>query len=218
MATIQEILDYVNRKYPNQETTANKVLDLDMIHKDVYMKVRKLSNEYLSYEDVTVANQTFYNFPNQNENNEVRIEDVVRIDVETGVASDQYDTFEYAGVKDEILDRQVYMRSENGTYALFDDEEPIADGGKRIMLYYYPRPDDLLSSVLTAVPELDVDYHTILKYLLIVELANQGHNPDTEIADYWQKKADEYMVQITRALAERQANARTKTNECDEHW
>jgi hypothetical protein len=212
MSTVQEIVNYVNRKYPNQETDANKVADLDMIHKDVYLRIRRLSNDFVIYEDITIAGQTFYNLPSS-----IRIEDVVRIDVETGVNSDNYDTFEYAGVKDEVSGRQVYMRGESGTYALMDDEEPIAAGGKNIMLYYYPRPSDLSSSNMTAIPALDVDYHSILKYLLIVELANQGHNPDTEIADYWQKKADEKMREIESALAERIASARTKT-ECDEIW
>jgi hypothetical protein len=86
------------------------------------------------------------------------------------------------------------------------------------MMYYYPRPATLLVSTLTQVPDLDPDYHSILCYLLIVELANQGHNPDTEIADYWQRKADENMNQIILSLADRASRARTKTNEADEVW
>jgi len=211
--TLDEILSKVDRVYPNQESDANKVLDIDMIHKKVYMQLRKLSNDFLIYEDVTVADQTFYNLPTG-----CRIEDIIRIDIETGVDTDEYDTFEYVGIKDEIAGLQVYMRGEEGTYALFDDETPIATAAKNIMIYYYPRPTTLTSSDLTVVPDLDEDYHPILCDLLIVELANQGHNPDTEIADYYQKRADEFMNKIILALQERQAAARTKTNECDEWW
>lgn len=211
--TLTQIIAYVNRKYPNQETDANKVLDLDMIHKDVFMKIRKLSNDYVIYQDATVADQSFYNLPTG-----CRVEDIVRLDVETGVDTEIYDTFEYAGIKDTITDRKVYLRAEEGTYAMFDNEDPIAVTGKNIMMYYYPRPTTLLSSTMSQVPDLDTDYHSVLCYLLIVEMANLGHNPDTEIADYWQKKADEMMNQIVLSLAERQAAARTKTNECDEIW
>lgn len=211
--TIDEILSYVDRKYPNQETDANKIVDLNMIHKKIYMQLRKLSNDVVIYEDTTVASQSFYNLPAT-----CRIEDIIRIDIETGVATNEYDTFEYAGIKDDISERQVFMRAESGTYALFDNESPIATTGKRIMIYYYPRPAELSSSNLNAVPDLDVDYHPILCYLLINELASQGNNPDTEIADYYQKKADEMMNQIILALADRQSRARTKTNEATEIW
>lgn len=213
--TIDEILSWVDRKFPNQESDANKVIDLDMVHKKVYMQLRKLSNDFVIYEDVTVAGQTFYNLPI---GGKCKIEDIVRIDVETGVGTDEFDTFEYAGVKDEITDSQVYMRGESGTYALLDNEVPISAAGKKIMMYYYPRPATLTSSDLTAVPDLDTDYHPVLCYMLINELASQGNNPDTEIADYYQKKADEFLKEVFLALAEKQANARTKSNECDEIW
>lgn len=196
MGTLAEIIAYADRKYPNQETDANKCIDLNLIHTKVFLEIQRLKNDYVIWSDVTVADQTFYNLPTNG-----KIEDIVNISIETAVDSDEFDNYIYKGINDEIQGIKCYMRAEAGTYALLNSEEPLDTTGLDILVYYYKRPIAFDSSDLTVIPELDEDYHDLLRYGLIVELANQGHNPDTEIADYWQRKYDESLNTIKNSLA-----------------
>jgi cellulose biosynthesis protein BcsQ len=52
--TIQQIINWVNRKYPNQETDANKIIDLNDIYKEVFLKLQLLDNVYKE-DDIILA-------------------------------------------------------------------------------------------------------------------------------------------------------------------
>lgn len=43
MPTVQQICDFADRKFPNSETDANKVSDLNDIYKRIYAKIPKLN-------------------------------------------------------------------------------------------------------------------------------------------------------------------------------
>lgn len=197
ISTLAEIIAYVDRKYPNSETDANKCIDLNFIHTSVFLEIQRLKNDHVIWADVTVADQTFYNLPTNG-----KIEDIVNISIETAVDSDEFDDYIYKGVNDDIRGINCYMRAEAGTYAILSSEEPIDTAGLDILVYYYKRPITFTSADLTVVPELDTDYHELLRYGLIAELASQGHNPDTEVADFWQRKFDESLMRIKDSLAD----------------
>lgn len=213
MSTVQEIIDYADRKFPTTETTANKVIDLNNIYVDDFIKIKKLSNDVSIFEDVTVAEQVFYALPTN-----CRISDVLKVVVARDSSAEEFDTYTYAGIKDEMDLGYYFGPIEGNNYFLLKDGEPIPTSGLTLFIYYYKRPALLSASALSAIPELDSDYHSLLKYGLIAELASQGHNPDTEIADYWQRKHDEKLKDIFDSLAARYDSTPLQIKQINEYW
>jgi len=216
MPTIQQIVDYADRKYENTETDANKVSDLNDIHTNVYVKIAKLKNKYEIYETDTVADQLTYSLPS-----DCSLDNIIAVKVSrstTITSSTAWNTYEYAGLNDDTAVGYWYGDAGTSVIALLDYDMPIAATGYSIRIFYYKRPNTLTSSDMTVIPELDADYHDLLKYGLIQAIASQGANPDTEIADYWQKKFDEFMVDVERNLSEKYNTNPTQSSQCEEYW
>jgi len=216
MSSIQQICDYADRKCYNSETDANKVSDLNDIHTEVFVKIARLKNEYEMYETFTVANQLTYSLPTN-----CTIDNIIAVKVAqttTVTSSTEWDTYEFAGLNDDTTTGHWYGDAANQKISLLDDDLPITTAGLSIRIFYYKKPAALSSSNMSAIPELDTDYHSLLKYRLIQELASQGHNPDTEIADYWQKKYDEFMQTVEHNLNEKYNKTPNQNNQAEEWW
>jgi hypothetical protein len=216
MPTVQEICDYADRKYPNSETAANKVSDLNDIHSEVFVKIARLKNEYEIYETSTVADQLTYSLPSN-----CTIDNIIAVKVSkttTISSSTEWNDYEYAGLNLETTIGRYYGYSPDQKIALLNDDLPISTTGLSIRIFYYKKPSALSSSNMSAVPELHEDYHNLLKYGLIQALASQGHNPDTEIADYWQKKYDEFMDAVVKNLSDRGSKMSTNSAQAQEWW
>jgi hypothetical protein len=96
---------------------------------------------------------------------------------------------------------QAYYQLANPVTSKFDITDlgsPIATGAMTIRITFFKSPKTLTTT--TDVPELDPQYHNLLKYGLIQALASQGQDPQTGIADYWQAKYDEELAKITKNL------------------
>lgn len=200
--TAQEIINYADLKHYNVETDANKVIYLNKIQKEIFTKLQRLSHQYTvdTTSVTTVADQAEYDFPTG-----VRIEDVEKIEVATSDGSD-YDLYTYAGVEDEITSRKVYQRgSTSAKFYLYDDEDAISYGSATVRIYYYPRPTEITSGDLSVTPDLDEEYHNLLCYALIVELCNQGDNPDYAKSDYYQAKYEEFEAVVVGNMSSRYA-------------
>lgn len=216
MPNISQILVYVDRKYHNQETVANKVSDLNDIHKEIFVKIARLKNEYEIYETQTIANQLTYSLPTN-----CTIDNIVTVKVSqttTITASTKWDNYEYAGLNEDATTGNYYGDAGNQKIALLKDGRPIVTAGLSVRIFYYKRPNTLSATNLSTIPELDEDYHNLLKYGLIQELASQGHDSDTEIADYWQAKFDEFMKQVEENLSDRYNKASTNGSQVAEYW
>lgn len=219
MSTVQEILNYVDRKYKNTVSTANKVADLNDILTDTFIKLKRVKLELDVWEDITTSNiitgdvNVFYSLPPY-----AKISDIVKVNIASDDDATEYEEYRYSGIGDDITNGRYYGSIEMGSYWLLEDELPVEAAGRKIMIYYYKRPKALSVSALSEEPELESDYHSLLKYGLIVELANQGHHPDTEISDYWQKKYDETMVAVVKSLSDRNEDAPITIRECHERW
>lgn len=213
--TLQEIVNYANRKYPNQETDANKVIDLNKLQLELYMEFNKMSNvTSLDATDVTVADQAEYDLPTG-----VKIEYVVRIEVETGDGTGEYDEYKYAGFDDNIENQKVFKRgSTSAKYYLYDDELAINYADGTIRVYYYPRPTTLSAGTMTATPDLDELYHPLLCYGLIVELASQGHNPDVDMSNFYQARYDEYIGKVRSDIITKYATRGNERKQVRERW
>lgn len=214
MPTITEIIAYADRKFPNSETDANKIIDINGMHKKIYVQIARLKNDYEIYETVTIANQLTYSLPSN-----CTIDNIISISVSqstTITASTEWDTYEYAALTDKVDTGYYYARATSSTFALTKDGLPISTAELSIRIFYYKTPAAL--SAVGDTPELDSDYHDLLKYSLIQDLASQGHNPDTEIADYWQKKYDEFLDEVKENLSDRSNSASNLGNQVSEYW
>lgn len=200
MASINQIVDYAERKYPpaTLETDSNKVADLNDIHNEIYVKIAKLKNDFILFEETTVADQPTYSLPS-----DCRFDNIIRIEVAKDTDNDDFEEYDYARLDEEVDGRKVYGRVNNTTFILLDDETAIDTSGLYIHIYYYPRPTALSSSDMTAIPDLDPDYHNYLKYMLTSKMASQGDNPDTTVANFHRAEADEFMKDMVETLEER---------------
>jgi hypothetical protein len=214
MATLQQIIDFLNRKYPSHgESNANIVLDLDRIHKDVYMRLRRLSNDYKTHDIDTIADQRDYALPTT-----FKIEDVNKVEVSLDEDGTQWESYEYRGVADIDINGRYYGRAKDGKIFIIKDTRAITADNLIIRLYYFPRPVDLTTVSLAQVPELDVDYHDLLNFGIVQEMASQGHNPDIEIANYYQQKFDEKLQTIKSDISGKLSKAPLRIPQVKERW
>ena len=214
--TLQEIINYVDRKKPNSETNANKVIDLNKLQLEIFMKINALTYNVTMSTDTTVADQSEYDLPTN-----CRIENVRFIEVETEESSDEYDKYLYEGPQEEDLsyDKIFKRGSTNLKYSLLDEQEYLGTADLTIRVYYYPRPSLLSASTLTAEPDLEEEYHPLLCYGLIVELCNQGNYPDVEMANYYQSKYDEFFRDVISNLENNNINSGSlRVKEVKERW
>jgi len=194
--TVTEILAWVLRKYPHQESNANCIIDLDMIHKEIYLQLKRLKNETEVHQDLTVADQLEYVLPpNCSADNIVS----VYVSNDTAITSTtEFDLYTYKGLRDSIDNGNHYTISKNNKIALADFGEPIDTSSYPIHIYYYKTP-----AKITAVgdtPELESIYHHLLCFKLIQRLASQGDVQNPDVADYWQNEYMEAMDKVTADL------------------
>lgn len=214
MPTVAQIIAYANRKYPNTETDANKIIDINDLHKKIYVQIARLKNDYEIYETTTIADQLTYSLPSN-----CTIDNIISIRVSESTAisaSTAWNTYEYAALNDKIDSGYYYARATDRVFALVEDGLPICTAGLSIRIFYYKTPAALAAT--TDTPELDSDYHDTLKYGLIQALACQGHNPDAEVADYWQRKYDEFLDDVKENLSDRSNSASNISNQSTEWW
>jgi hypothetical protein len=134
MASLTQIIAYVDRKFPNSESTANKVVDLNYIHTRVFTEIQRLKNDVEVYEIDTIADQPTYSLPSN-----CRTENIIKLEVATDTTNTEYDVFEYVGLNDDIDNRQVYGKATEDTIIILDDDgEPVSTASKKIIIYYYP--------------------------------------------------------------------------------
>ena len=214
MATIQEIITYADRKYPNQETDANKILDLNDMHKHIFTKISRLKNEFEIYETDTIEDQLTYGLPS-----DCLLSNIIAIKVSpstTVTNATKWNEFDFAGLNDDIESGYFWGDGGSSLFSLVYNGLPLTQTGLSIRIFYYPEPAEL--TVVTQTPDLDAYYHSLLKYALIQDLASQGQNPDTDIADYWQIKYDEFMKETEDSLNERYNATPTSDNQVEEVW
>ena len=215
MSTVTEIIAYADRYYPNSVSDANKIIDLETIHRDIYNKLKRLTNDFELYTSYTVADQLTYSLPTG-----CKIENIVTVEVSTAVtgsitSSTEWDTYAYAGVKDDVTNGQWYGAVNDNTIALVSDDLPISVSDYEIRIIYFTEPTQI--TAVSDTPGLDPQYHNLLKYALIQALASQGHNPDIDVANYWQQKYDEQMGIIEGNLADK-FNTAPLTTAQSEEW
>jgi hypothetical protein len=214
MSTVSQIISWVGRKYPNAETNANKILDLDLVHKKTYVKLSRLGHNFDIYETFSIADQPTYSLPSN-----CTIDNIVAIKVSKDVTitdSTEWLTFKHAALLDNIDSGNWYGKATSTTFVLFVDGLPLATTGLSIRIFYFKKPATI--TALTDTPELDELYHPLLNFALCQGLAAQGHNPDVEIADYWQKEHDEFYKDAHDNLVDKFNTSPVTTSDTEEYW
>lgn len=216
LPTVQQIINFADRYYPNGVSDANCIIDIDMIHKAVYNKIIRLKNIYELSTSYTVADQLTYSLPTN-----CLPENIIKIEISediTGSIDDDtlWQEYEFKTLNENIDDGFVWGVVNNNTIIIAVDGEAIDTSNYEIRFYYYPSPTAI--SATTQTPDLDAEYHDLLYYGLIQSLASQGQNPDTEVANYWQLKYDERIKQIEKGLKERYENAPIEKEELGSRW
>lgn len=211
--TIQQIIDWVDRKYPNQETVTNKIIDLNDIYKEIFLKIRTLDNSYSEDDILTVANQELYALAV-----DCKVDKIISVklsDSTTVSTATVWTNYTHAGVNDTLVGNQ-YLDGQDGKIKLFSEGIPITSDGLTARISYYPQPEEL--TLETQTPLLNSKYHGLLKYSLAQSMASQGNNPDVEMANYYQAKFDEFMVVVRGDLGAIAAENPTQVNQLAEGW
>jgi hypothetical protein len=214
MSTVQQIIDFANRKYPNNgETAANMIVDLNDIHKEVFVKILKLRNEQQIWSFTTADGLPIYDLPA-----DCSIDLIISVQVSKvanpGSAS-EYDTYQYAGIQDDVSSGNFFYDGGKNPDTGFSKIGLVSNGDNlqtedlEVRVFYYKRANEL--TLVTDIPSLNADYHSLLKYALITSLASGGHNPDTSIADYYQAKFDEFFKDIQEDITNKFTQKPTQT-------
>lgn len=223
MSTVQEIITWVSRKYPNHgETDANLVKDLNDIHKEVFTKISRVKNDREIWSFKTVTNPAL---PAYELADDCTMDMIISVQVSKIVSPasvEDYNTYEYAGINDDISSGYYYFDGGVNTttgvnmIGLISDGDIIQTANLEVRVYYNKRPVEI--TAVTNTPSLNPDYHTLLKYALVSSVASQGNNPDTEIADFYQRKFDEFFKDIQEDISQRYNQTPNQISQSEEYW
>ena len=108
-----------------------------------------------------------------------------------------WDIYTYAGVNDYIQVGKFWqIYNVNTQIALTDNGIPISASDKQINVYHYAKPEPLTETDDT--PQLNSDYHMLLRYKLVEMIATQ--NEDYEVANKYEAEYQEKLAQVKKEL------------------
>jgi len=198
--TLAEILTKIKRYYPKAATWTDA--EITSILNDEQREIfRELQIKDI-YEFNTVADQWSYSLPT---NCEVEFLEYVGLTKDAVITSNsEFQEYTLADLN-ENMSGYRYFDAFNGLIGLY----PMPDTtGWNIRLIFKKRPALMNSSNTGETPELREDWHRILVYGAIAEIAGSGSNPDTTTANNYTQKYNELMGQIL--LAKYLNNPRSK--------
>jgi hypothetical protein len=157
MSTVQQLLDDINLRYRNTFTTDQKVFWMNQVQRHIYQVVRHESEPFLF---TTVADIAFYPLPDDCDIKGIE-QITIQIDNDTDIKKQDYEQLEYRR-KDEpasVGDRFYSLVGRD----IFLYPIPTTDtAGRNVYIYYAKTPKELLSTNLTAEPDLDKNFQELL--------------------------------------------------------
>jgi len=189
--TLTEILAKIKRYYPKAATWTDAEI-VSILNDEQREIFRELQLKDI-YEFETVANQWSYTLPT---NCEIEFLEYVGLTEDATITSDSvFQEYTYAELN-ESMSGYKYFDAFNGLIGLY----PMPDTtGWNIRLIYRKRPVLMIVTSLSTVPELKEDWHRILVYAAITEIAGSGSNPDVATVNNYTLKYNELMGQILLA-------------------
>jgi hypothetical protein len=198
--TLSEILAKIKRYYPKAATwmDAEIVSILDDEQREIFREMQLKD----MYEFTTIANQWSYLLPT---NCSIEFLEYVGLTKDAVITSNTvFEKYTFAELNEDMAGYK-YFDALNGLIGLY----PMPDTtGWNIRLIFRKRPVLMNVAILTASPELSEDWHRILVYGAIAEIAGSGSNPDTTTANNYTEKYNELMGQILLAKYNNKAHAR----------
>jgi len=213
MATLQEIITEAKTIYPTTRANEDQALSLKRIHRRLFTKLGRDTNQWTTAEDVTVEDQEEYDLPTG-----CKLHSIVNkvIKVEKSEGSGTYTDFPYYSNDDKNKYDSYYTRSTTDSkYLLYENGSAISTADRAIIINYYKDISTDFTD-LNDTPSLDEDYHDYFVYMLVAENASCGTDPDTEISDYWKKEAEEYFWEIKVKIEADLYNTPNNSNEAKE--
>lgn len=208
MATIQGLIDEINRISPNHGYDNAVLIEwFNKLQKRIYKYMTALKK----YEFTSVADQETYNLPT-----DCKIDDIIFLGLctdETVTADSIFKTYKYKGLNEYLAYGSYYngLESNIGLY-------PIPDKtGYNLKMIYNKRPSTLTTSDLTYVPDLNEDYHDIYVYDVCQRIFSYGHSPNATMANYYEAKYKEIYSEIIKDYMEDKVKAGTK-NPANSWW
>lgn len=216
MSTVAQIITWADRYFPNSVSEANKILDLDHLHKELYNKIKRLKYEYSQNGDhTTIADQFTYTKPTDCDFDQIFLIKVSK-DLQANIDDDtEWETYEYTDLHSDVSSGTYWGRVSDTAFGLLKDGDPIDTAGYEIRIFYFRTPNTLTAT--TDTPQLEAQYHNLLEYGLIAMLASQGHNPDTQMADFYQRKFDEEFKWVEKNIAKKDLKG-TNLEQLESRW
>jgi predicted RNA-binding protein Jag len=216
MPTLTQLKTWLTTEYPPASiiTDAVFVSRVNDIQDELYVILgNKLSNDYKLYDtDVTVANQQEYTLPT-----DCTIDNVKLLQVRDISDTTLYNTFKYFGIASGIPSSgRYYTKGEKGKYLLYEDGKAITTADLPIKIYYYNSPAILSENTMSAVPDLDVKYHNLIKYKSAQKAAASIN--DTNMANYWESEYQEFLKRVIDDLDIKVYVAGEVNNQIIEEW
>lgn len=202
MPTAAQIITYARTVYPRATasifTDAFCLENLNDIHTEIFLILRRLTNNCTTDKTIlTVADQAEYNLPSK-----CRVENIESLRL--WLTNDYYEGFDIADAQTYTRIGRYYKYGTTGAkIELLVDDNPIKTTGLVVEIRYYPIPT--LISAANQTPELDEQYHHLLKYKLINRLASIGEVIDIDLANAWQQEYDN-ALRIVREDLSRKKN------------
>jgi len=201
MSTVQQIINSVDRNYPNLESVANKIIDLNRLHKRIYEQVVRKKSTVVKFTDYTIADQYTYTLPS-----DCKPENIVRIQVSSDITgsitdSTTWQEYEYGDGGKDVDSGYYWGKLTDTTYILVKDGVAINTANYEISITYYKSPTAI--TVVTQTPDLEEEYHDLLEFALTQDLASKGDNPSVGVANYYDDKYEERFREIFESMREK---------------
>ena len=189
MSTTGQLLDKVKLYYPPASNfTDAQIVD---VMNDVQREIFRELQEEAMYEFQTIAHQALYSMPS---NMAIEFIKYVGVTSDTTITdSSCFQEYTYAR-PDEEMRYHKYFNGYNNLIGLY----PVpSTTGYNVKIIYEERPTLLSENILAASPDLSEDWHRILVYGAIMELAGAGANPDIEIVNNYTIKYNQMMMDMS---------------------
>lgn len=183
MATLQDVLTYIDTIYPNKMATQTKI----NIINDEQRKVFKFMNPTGMATITTIADQFSYSVPADCQVDLIQ-QLLVTSSTEAVAADTAFNNYEFAGLDQDMASGNFYYEA-FGKVGLY----PVPDkNGYTGRIIYSKRPV-LFATIADAAVEFntEADWIDVIKFRVIARVAKSGNNPDVELGNNYEADANE---------------------------
>lgn len=155
MPTLQQLLNTIDTTYRNAYTVEQKVEWLDTTQRQIFQVIPK---ESIPFEIITQSQVAYYALPEDCDRQSIK-----SITIETKPGSKEYTELDYISSSSNQT-----ITKDTPFYTLLDGMmmiNPVPDvdtAGKNVLILYTYRPQKLVHTDLSQVPELEEDFHELL--------------------------------------------------------